>query len=72
MSEWRETLIGRIPSHWQVKPLTELIAFTVDNRGKTIPTIKDTTGFPLIATNCIKENGLYPIKENLRFISNET
>lgn len=72
MSEWRETEVGAIPVHWQVKPLTGLIAFTVDNRGKTVPTIEDTTAFPLIATNCIKEDALYPLKEKLRFISDDT
>lgn len=70
MSEWQETSIGRIPAHWQIKSLKALIAFTVDNRGKTAPT--EDKGIPLIATNCISNNDLYPVYENIRYVSQET
>jgi type I restriction enzyme, S subunit len=55
---------------WPIVPLTHLLSEIIDNRGKTVPTSKD--GIPLIATNCIKEGGLYPTKENVRFVSKET
>ena len=42
----------------------------IDNRGKTCPTSE--FGIPLIATNCIKNENLYPKFEKVRFISNET
>jgi type I restriction enzyme S subunit len=42
----------------------------VDNRGRTVPTA--TSGIRLIATNCIKEDGLYPHYENVRYISSDT
>ncbi|MBR4043293.1 MAG: restriction endonuclease subunit S [Bacteroidaceae bacterium] len=52
------------------KPITELLEFIVDNRGKTVPTTK--TGHILIATNCIKNDSLYPKYEKIRFLSQET
>lgn len=51
-------------------PLTDLIKGYVDNRGKTVPTAED--GIPLIATNCIKEVGLYPVFEKIRYVTKET
>ncbi len=65
-----QTEIGEMPAHWDRKPLTNLLSFIVDNRGKTAPT--SDIGIPLIATNCIKEFGLYPVKEKVRYISPET
>ena len=50
-------------------PLPELLSDIIDNRGKTCPTVE--TGFPLIATNCIKNNKLYPVFENIRYVSDE-
>lgn len=50
-------------------PLPELLSDIIDNRGKTCPTTE--TGFPLIATNCIKNNKLYPVFENIRYVSDE-
>jgi type I restriction enzyme S subunit len=52
------------------KPITELLEFIVDNRGKTVPTTE--TGHILIATNCIKNDSLYPKYEKIRFLSQET
>ncbi|MEI6322762.1 MAG: restriction endonuclease subunit S [bacterium] len=51
-------------------PLSKTTKFIVDNRGRTAPTAK--YGIPLIATNCISNNRLYPSYENLRFVSKET
>lgn len=57
-------------SEWNEIPLSRTTRFIVDNRGKTAPT--ELTGIPLIATNCINNNNLYPIYENLRYVSTET
>lgn len=53
-----------------VLPLTELVTDIVDNRGRTCPT--SASGIRLIATNCIKEDGLYPIYEKVRYVTEET
>ncbi len=50
--------------------LTDVLEDIIDNRGKSVPTVE--SGFPLIATNCIKHSSLYPTFENIRFVSNET
>jgi type I restriction enzyme S subunit len=47
-----------------------VLSFIVDNRGKTAPTAE--SGIPLIATNCIKNDQLYPVFEKIRYISEET
>jgi len=69
-NEFKDTEIGKIPVDWEVVPLLDLISDIVDNRGKTAPT--SDTGIALIATNCIKEGGLYPVKEKIRYVSEET
>jgi len=51
-------------------PLPQVLKFIVDNRGKTVPTAD--SGIPLIATNCIKDDELYPVFEKIRYVSNET
>lgn len=51
-------------------PLTELIDTIVDNRGKSVPT--EEAGFPLIATNCVVEESLYPVNSKIRYVSGET
>ena len=51
-------------------PLPLLLNFIVDNRGKTVPTADK--GHILIATNCIRNDKLYPVYEKVRFISEET
>ncbi|AXV36820.1 MAG: hypothetical protein CIT01_00700 [Methanobacterium sp. BRmetb2] len=68
--KFKETNIGCIPENWETVPLTDIVTHYVDNRGKTAPTTE--SGIPLIATNCIKEQGLYPTYERLRFVSKET
>jgi len=48
----------------------DLLSCIVDNRGRTCPTAEE--GTPLIATNCIKNTGLYPVYEKLRYVSDDT
>ncbi|BAC19138.1 type I restriction modification DNA specificity domain protein [Corynebacterium efficiens YS-314] len=50
--------------------LTDLLSFIVDNRGRTCPTSE--TGIPLIATNCVKDDELYPVFEKVRFVDETT
>jgi type I restriction enzyme S subunit len=47
-----------------------LLKNVVDNRGKTCPTAD--CGIPLIATNCIVNNYLYPLYEKVRYVTEET
>lgn len=49
---------------------SSLLECIVDNRGKTCPTSE--SGIPLIATNCIKNDGLYPVFERIRYVSKNT
>ncbi len=51
-------------------PLSKTTKFIVDNRGRTAPTA--SSGIPLIATNCISNRNLYPVYENVRYVSKET
>ncbi len=51
-------------------PFDELLSFVVDNRGRSCPT--SSAGFPLIATNCISNQHLYPTKENVRYVDRDT
>ena len=55
-------------------PLPELLDFIVDNRGKTVPTVNqnEACSVVLIATNCIRNENLYPVYEKIRFISEDT
>jgi type I restriction enzyme S subunit len=51
-------------------PLSKTTKFIVDNRGRTAPTAD--SGIPLIATNCVNNKNLYPVYENIRYVSKET
>lgn len=51
------------------RPFTDLLEKIVDNRGRTCPTAVD--GFPLIATNCIKDDHCYPVFEKVRYVEQE-
>lgn len=51
-------------------PITQLLEFIVDNRGKTVPTAP--SGHKLIATNCVTNNTLFPLYEKVRYLSDET
>ena len=55
---------------FEKKTLPEILSFIVDNRGKTVPTTEN--GHILIATNCIKNENLYPSYEQIRYLSEET
>jgi type I restriction enzyme S subunit len=46
-----------------------LLKNIVDNRGKTCPVVNE--GIPLIATNCIVNNHLYPQYEKVRYVSKD-
>jgi len=48
---------------------TDLLSAIVDNRGRTCPV--GEAGLPLIATNCIDPNTLYPRYETTRYVSDE-
>jgi len=47
--------------------LSDAVEFIVDNRGKTVPV--EESGFPLIATNCVSNENLYPEFSNVRYVS---
>ena len=49
-------------------PFTDLLEHVVDNRGRTTA----PTGRPLIATNCISNDRLYPSYDTERFVSDGT
>ena len=51
-------------------PFTDVLSEIVDNRGRTCPV--GDLGIPLIATNCIDPNSLYPRYDTTRFVSDET
>ena len=51
-------------------PFTDLLEAIVDNRGKTCPV--GESGRPLIATNCIDGESLYPRYETIRFVDEAT
>ncbi len=50
-------------------PFGTLLKSVVDNRGKTCPTSE--SGIPLIATNCISNNFLYPQHLKVRYVNEE-
>lgn len=52
-------------------PLPQLLSFVVDNRGKTVP-LSDNGNHVLIATNCIRNENLYPSYEKIRRLSQDT
>lgn len=51
-------------------PFGDLLAVIVDNRGRTCPTADH--GMPLIATNCIANDRLFPVHEKVRYVSAQT
>ncbi|MEX0598840.1 MAG: restriction endonuclease subunit S, partial [Candidatus Paceibacterota bacterium] len=59
-----------MPNNLKTYKLTELVENIVDNRGKTCPTAE--VGIPLIATNCIRNEKLFPDFINVRYVSDET
>ncbi|MFW9940373.1 MAG: restriction endonuclease subunit S [Candidatus Thorarchaeota archaeon] len=71
MIGYKESLSGLIPEYWDEISLTKVIDKYIDNRGKTVPVIDEVTKMVLIATNCIKEENLYPVKEKVRYVPDE-
>ena len=51
--------------------LPEVLSFIVDNRGKTVPTDENGKHI-LIATNCIRNEYLYPSYDKVRYLNDET
>lgn len=51
--------------------LPEVLSFIVDNRGKSVPLDKKGE-HKLIATNCIRNEYLYPTYEKIRFLNDDT
>lgn len=51
-------------------PFSSVLSKIVDNRGKTCPTA--AKGIPLIATNCVTNNSLYPTYDTVRYVDDET
>ena len=51
------------------KPLPQVLTTIVDNRGKSAPTADK--GHILIATNCIRNENLYPVYERIRYVSDD-
>ena len=51
-------------------PFTELLLAIIDNRGRTCPV--GSAGIPLIATNCVRNDTLYPSYETTRFVDEDT
>jgi len=51
-------------------PFSELLCEIIDNRGRTCPTADG--GIPLIATNCVRNELLYPTYEKVRLVSQQT
>ena len=67
---FRQWFIEEAQQDWKELALRDILEFVVDNRGKTAPTSE--TGIPLIATNCIKNNNIFPVYEKLRYVSEDT
>lgn len=63
--------IGPIPNHWSVVSLDRAVSNYVDNRGKTVPVTDRRTDMVLIATNCIKEDSIYPTKDKVRYVPDD-
>lgn len=57
-------------THLEFIPFRSLLGTVVDNRGRTCPT--SDSGMPLIATNCILNDYLYPVFEKVRYVDDET
>lgn len=57
-------------SEFEYVSLSNLVEEIIDNRGRTCPTSEQ--GIPLIATNCVKEDRIYPTHEKVRYVSDET
>lgn len=79
MNRTLEDMAMALYKHWFVDsdydqfsklPLSEILKFVVDNRGKTAPTSSE--GIPLIATNCVKNESIFPSYDKVRYVDNDT
>jgi type I restriction enzyme S subunit len=79
MNRTLEEMAMALYKHWFVDsgydqfskyPLSEILKFVVDNRGKTAPTASE--GIPLIATNCVKNESIFPSYDKVRYVDNDT
>jgi type I restriction enzyme, S subunit len=57
-------------TNWKEYKFSELLEKVTDNRGRTCPIVDE--GFPLIATNCIRNDKLYPDFVNVRYVDEDT
>jgi type I restriction enzyme S subunit len=57
-------------SEFDVEPFGSLLSNVVDNRGRTCPTAP--SGIPLIATNCVANDSLYPRYDTVRYVDEQT
>ena len=67
---FRQWFVEEAGEDWEEKELKTVLEFVVDNRGKTAPASE--TGIPLIATNCIRNDNIFPTYEKIRYVSEET
>lgn len=67
---FRQWFVEEADGGWEERDLDSLLEFVVDNRGKTAPLAE--IGIPLIATNCIKNNNIFPVYEKVRYVSDDT
>lgn len=63
--EW----LGKIPEHWKIKRLKNLISKKIDNRGKTPPFGEE--GRPMLEVKQIMDNKIYPSEEFEKYSKNE-
>ncbi len=70
MALYKHWFVDKEDLEVDLMPLSEIVSYIVDNRGKTAPTAKD--GTPLIATNCVKNHNIFPTYDKVRYIDKET
>lgn len=58
-------------TEYECMELPDVLSFIVDNRGKTVP-LDENGKHKLIATNCIKNENLYPVYEKVRYLNEDT
>lgn len=66
---FRQSFMEAADETFEHKQLKDILEFVVDNRGRTAP--ESNNGVPLIATNCVKNNNIFPIYEKVRYVSQE-
>lgn len=56
---------------YEYMDLPDVLSFIVDNRGKTVP-VDENGNYILIATNCIRNENLYPTYDKIRKLNEDT